>query len=120
MKGNNLELYDEVNKVLKLSTKEFSEVFCRKSESYIRVLRKQNRSIPTEVLMNIFDELSNVCDSKSLVKRECIDNILKGIAKEIALRNKTNEHLKLRKMLVDIVNEINEQRNTTTPAIIIC
>ena len=120
MERYNIEIYDELNKILNLSTKQFSEIFCKRSESYSRVLKKQNKPIPTEVLINIFDELNKKRDLESFTIREQIDGLLKIIANEIASRSMREEHLKLRNMLSEIVTEINGTREPNRPEIIIC
>ena len=109
--NSNIEIYEEAKKILGINQTDFATQYCKKSESYIRVLRTDvSRAMPTQVLINIWDELEA---TKALIPKTAIsriDALQEKIAKEIVYRNTREQHRKLRKMIVKIVREIEEKQ----------
>lgn len=107
---NNIWIYEDTNKLLGVSQTEFATEYCGKSESYIRVLRVDGREMPTEVLINIFEKMDSIKAYQPKTTARALSLLQEKIAKEILYRNTSEQHLKLREMLVKIVDSINAKK----------
>ena len=108
---SNVEIYEDVNRLLGINQTEFATRFCKRSESYIRVLRIDvDREMPTHVLINIWDELELIKALIPQTAKKGIGVLQEKIAKEIVYRNTKEQHRRLRKMIIKIVREIEEQQ----------
>ena len=117
---SNIEIYEDTNKLLGVSQTEFATDFCQKSSSYIRVMRTdEKRRMPTHVLVNIWEKLDAVKSYQMPVTQKAIAKLQEKIAKEIVYRNTKEQHLKLRKMLVGIIDSVNTKRTYDAPPILI-
>lgn len=117
---SNIWIYEDAHKLLGVSQTEFATDYCNKSESYIRVMRaEQDRTLPTEVLINIFEKLDSIKASLPKATTKAVSLLQEKIAKEIVYRNTAQQHLKLREMLIRIVRDIETKRTYEAPPILI-
>ena len=117
---NNIEIYEDIKQLLGLNQTEFATDYCQKSESYIRVLRNDpEREIPTEVLANIWDKIESVKALQPQTMKKALSRLQEKIAREILYRNTSEQHKKLREMLINIVESVNAKKHTEAMPIII-
>jgi len=117
--NSNIWIYEDTNKLLGVSQTEFATEYCGKSESYIRVLKVDKREVPTEVLINVFEKIDSIKAFHPKTTARALSQLQEKIAKEILYRNTSEKHLKLREMLIRIVDSINTQRAYDAPPILI-
>lgn len=117
---SNIWIYEDTQKLLGINQTEFATDYCGKSESYIRVLRTEpDRTMPTEVLINIFEKLDATKSLQQQTMKQAINRLQQKIAEEIIYRNTNKQHLKLREMLIRIVQDIEAKRTYEAPPILI-
>jgi len=110
------ELYEAIrDNIDYISMDDFSEMYCKKSRSYLRTMKARKFALPSEVLAEVANTLIEQRMLTRLAhKRAVIDVLLEKIAAQIAERTRLLEHKRLRKILERIVDEINEKKDGTS------
>ncbi|WP_415902825.1 DUF6626 family protein [Neptuniibacter sp. QD29_5] len=108
-----LEIYETVQRIEYVNMEEFSKEYCNKSASYIRTMRAKGYELPTAVLVSITNKLLEkelTLTWLAAQDKALLAELIEKLATMIAKRQTLHEHVKLRKMLMRIVNELNEEK----------
>ena len=108
-----LEIYETVQRIEYLNMEEFSKEYCNKSASYIRTMRAKGYELPTVVLVSITNKLLEKelsLTGLAAQDKALLSELIEMLATMIAKRQTLHEHVKLRNMLMRIVDEINEEK----------
>jgi hypothetical protein len=119
------EIYEAVRAIDYVTQDEFSKEYCGRSASYLRTIRAKNLELSTDVLVRIADTLIKKQESNTNIGQHqvrLVESTLNRLAQMIFERQTNHGHLKLRQMLVRIVERISddESRSVNYPPIIIC
>lgn len=117
------EIYDSVERLDRNITQdEFSRKYCGRSSSYLRTMLAMKKDLPTSVLVNITNRLIEN-QSALLMKlaskdKHLVSDLIENIATMIARQHTLYEHKKLRRMLIRIVDRINEEKEPSAMPIL--